>query len=89
MILRLYLDILPNDGDEGVNKFDMTRTRMLQSPEMMKKYSEWLETNHEELEIMKNLDNFYVAKVIEFSDDEKNGWKIKYPTTNSKRKPAA
>ncbi len=66
-LVRLYLDILP---EEQGNKFDLTRTVMLRDPEWMKKYTEWLEINKEELEIMVNLDNFYDEPNFEFTQEE-------------------
>ena len=66
-LVRLYLDILP---EEQQNKFDLTRTVMLRDPEWMKKYTEWLEINKEELEIMVNLDNFYDEPNFELTQEE-------------------
>lgn len=68
-LVRLYLDILP-EGQEDPDNF--TRTVMLQDPEWMKKYSDWLEINKDELEIMKNLDNCYDEPIFEFTQEEKD-----------------
>jgi hypothetical protein len=43
---------------------------ILSNPDLVKNYSEWLAKNQLTLEEMKNLSDFYVEKVIKFSDEE-------------------
>lgn len=86
--VRLYLGAVEHD-DEPEYKDEDTRNKgrwlnpsaqvLIQNPDFMKSYSEWLERNSEELEIMKNLDDFYDTPTIELSEDDINwiksrGW---------------
>ena len=43
----------------------------------MKSYAVWLERNHEELEIMKNLDDFYDEPTVVLTEDDINWVKTK------------
>lgn len=70
--VRLYLQCTEEDEGRSDNaKWLNPSTKMLvQDVDFMKQYSEWLERNKEELEIMTNLDDFYDEPVIELTDEE-------------------
>lgn len=66
--IRLYLGIIDDRDDvDGLDDNDANLKRwlnpsaqmLIQSPEFMKSYTEWLERNHEALEEMKNLSSTY------------------------------
>lgn len=77
--VRLYLGTLKmkdrkklaDEQEEMKHKY-MTPTiyDYLRDPEQMKLYASWLDRNHEQLEIMMNLDNYYEDPEIEFTDKE-------------------
>jgi len=90
--VRFYLGILDNedveesedDEDDEDNLRNLRRVLnptmfdYIRNPELMVRYSEWLTKNQTELEIMRNLDDYYVAAEIEFTESE-----IEYVTTRS------
>ena len=95
--VRLYLGAVEHD-EEPEYKDEDTRNKgrwlnpsaqvLIQNPDFMKSYSEWLERNSEELEIMKNLDDFYDSPTIEFSTEEtewikSRGWYEKNKTVSN------
>ena len=95
--VRLYLGAVEHD-EEPEYKDEDTRNKgrwlnpsaqvLIQNPDFMKSYSEWLVRNSEELEIMKNLDDFYDSPTIELSEDDINwiksrGWYGKNKTVSN------
>lgn len=91
--VRFYLGQIDHD-EEPENRENLAKWLnpsaqiLIQNSEFMKSYSEWLERNSEELEIMKNLDNFYDTPTIELSEDDINwiksrGWYEKNESISS------
>jgi len=72
--VRLYLgalDKLPKEGRNENHKWlHPSMVDCLQSAETMEEYSKWLTRNEKALEEMVNLDDFYKAAKIEFSEEE-------------------
>jgi hypothetical protein len=54
--VRFHLGILP---EVQSGKFDVTEEMLRSNQKWMENYNKWLEKNHEELEIMKTLDDNY------------------------------
>lgn len=73
--VRLYLGVIALDGEpdgrENIAKWlNPSVQSLIQNPDIMSGYSEWLKRNKEELDIMTNLDDFYYEPKIEFKNDE-------------------
>ena len=80
--VRFYLGAIDHDeepdGRDNLAKWLRPATQVLtQTPGFIKNYSEWLERNHEELEIMKNLDDFYDEPTPHITEDDINWIKTK------------
>ena len=92
--VRFYLGAIEHD-EEPTYKDENTRNNarflnpsaqvLIQNPDFIKGYSKWLERNHEELEIMKNLDDFYDEPTPVITEDDIN-W-IKTKSWYEKNKP--
>lgn len=92
--VRFYLGAIEHD-EEPTYKDENTRNNarflnpsgqvLIQNPDFIKGYSKWLERNHEELEIMKNLDDFYDEPAPVITEDDIN-W-IKTKSWYEKNKP--
>lgn len=84
--VRLYLGAVEHD-EEPTYKDENTRNNarflnpsaqvLIQNSDFMKSYAVWLERNHEELEIMKNLDDFYDEPTVVLTEDDINWVKTK------------
>ena len=84
--VRLYLGAIEHD-EEPTYKDEDTRNKarwlkpsaqvLIQNSDFMKSYAVWLERNHEELEIMKNLDDFYDEPTVVLTEDDINWVKTK------------
>lgn len=72
--VRLYLgtyDKVPEEGRDPKHRWmNPSMTDYLQNSETMIDYSKWLTRNEKALEEMVNLDDFYKAANVEFSDEE-------------------
>jgi len=67
---------LKDEQEELKHKFmNPTIYDYLRDPNQMKLYAAWLERNHEELEIMMNLDDYYKHPDISFTEEELNSIK--------------
>lgn len=67
--VRLYLGVLDKESITE-DQFEPSMLKLLQDSDFMENYTSWLKRNKKELEVMKNLDDFYAAKKIEFSEEE-------------------
>jgi hypothetical protein len=80
--VRFYLGQIDHD-EEPENRENLAKWLspsaqiLIQNSEFMKSYSEWLERNSEELEIMKNLDDFYDEPTVVLTEDDINWVKTK------------
>jgi hypothetical protein len=73
--VRLFLGCLESDSDDDGRSdtqkwINPSSQRLIQNVDFMKSYAIWLERNRDELEVMINLDEFYDAPNISFSEDE-------------------
>lgn len=71
--VRFYLGALsePDPSNTDIqNAMHPSHAALASNVEFMKSYIEWLENNHEELEVMKNLDPTYIPAVIQFTKQE-------------------
>lgn len=72
--VRFYLGALGEEhgeGDSDIKKWiNPTMMDVIRSVDSMKLYAEWLERNEEALEEMINLDDFYKAPKVEFTEEE-------------------
>ena len=72
--VRFYLGALAEEhgeGDSDIKKWiNPTMMDVIRNVESMKMYSEWLERNEKALEEMINLDDFYKAPKVEFTEEE-------------------
>lgn len=80
--VRFYLGIIEHDeepeGRENLAKWlKPSAQSLIQSPDFMEAYSVWLKRNHEQLEIMKNLDDFYDEPTFVLTEDDINWIKTK------------
>lgn len=70
--VRFYLGALQEEeGSNDIQRaLNPTHAALVKNSEFIKGYSEWLERNKEELEIMDNLSNVYIPKDITFTKKE-------------------
>ena len=76
--VRFYLGALEGDPNKSLSKDDEnlrksinpTMLDVARNVDFMKSYTEWLERNEKELEVMLDIDDFYKSPKIEFSEDE-------------------
>lgn len=70
--IRFYLGALEssNDGSDIGRSINPTMLDVARNVDFMKSYTEWLERNEKELQVMLYLDDFYQSPKIEFSEDE-------------------
>lgn len=72
--VRLYLGAMDKDPKEGRNEnhkwLHPSMVDCVQNSEFMGEYSKWLTRNEKALEEMVNLDDFYKAAKVEFSQEE-------------------
>lgn len=65
--VRFYLDILPSNKSY---KFEVTKDMIIENADNYAMYSEWLNRNYKELEIMRNLDTSYTPIYFELNTRE-------------------